>query len=128
MAASKRSILKRTMELWHTYRLLRFITKRSRTKDNMDNLAVRNAYQEKTGLGTRRVYDLIQGAMHQDYIYKQDIAELTFKGRQLLEGRIGPISIGLITAELKLYWILVIVLFGAPSLYQLTVWLWHIFA
>lgn len=105
-----RSIIQPTMELWRIYKFLRY------AKDNpgLEYVELRSSYREKYGLVGNEDGDLWDAAIDRGLIEATGMRfHIRTRGKDMLEGRIGPVSIGLVIAELKQYNPLIIFLTGA---------------
>lgn len=108
------------MELWKCYKLLRFIKDNS----NLELPPLLGKFHEETGLNANEIWE---GCIEQHLAeYSDNKPSILFEGRELLNGKIGRISLGLILAELRIWWLLIILVFGSSSIYQFIYWLWHI--
>lgn len=97
--------LRRIMELWQVYKLLRFIKDRKNGGSDMAQLEVLNAYSAKSGLTGDRVYELLDACKDKNLIWLVGNMQVTLRhdARELLDGQVWFFSLGIVNAELRLF-------------------------
>jgi hypothetical protein len=90
------------MELWHTYRFLRYVADRKKRGESAEHVNVRVEYSEYAKLSGERVSELWGACIDLKFMrLDYNRIDIEVAGRQLLEGRMGPISWGLFAAEMR---------------------------
>ena len=117
------------MEIWHTYKFLRYAKNKINEQGNIGYQELQKLYRAKTNLNGDEVFDLWDGCIEQKLIEADNAnsVHIRVEGRRLLEGKLGPVSIGLLTAEIKEYYLWILIIFGGSSLYGFVDWLFHLF-